>query len=319
VDNLTHSLTGALVAKAGPERHHTRIVFWVTVLAANIPDIDFVMQFFGDRMFYMEQHRGVSHSILFALFFAALLAWIFSLTLKGARFKQLYVYVLAGILVHILFDLITSFGTMIFYPLSDKRYTFDLIFIIDPWLTLSMVILIVFVRKFRNKSRRIVHAGLVFISVYFLFAYVNKEIVRNRAEDFFAGRNIKYSEMLVLPQPLAITHWVVLVRTDDAAYQIFTNSFEKPNRYSIIDYPYIEPNEYILRAGQTREAKFFHWFSRMPMYDYYEEQDRHYVEYYDLQFIFNPRLAERLGVQRNGPFMLRFVYDDDGNMVETDF
>jgi inner membrane protein len=319
MDNITHSLTGALVAKAGPHRHHTRIVFWITVLAANIPDIDFIMQFFGDRMFYMEQHRGLSHSILFAPFFAAFLAWIFSITLKGARFKLLYGYVLAGILVHILFDLITSFGTMIFYPVTDKRYTFDLIFIIDPWFTIALGLILFLSRKYKDRSISIVRGGIVFIAVYFLLAFANREIVYTKAERFFAERNIEYSELLVLPQPFAITNWVVLVRTEDAAYQIFTNSFEKSDQYSVIDYPFTEPNEYTMRAEQTSEARFFRWFSRMPLYDYYENGGLHYIEYYDLQFVLNPRLAERFGIQRNGPFVLRFVYNDDGSMVESDF
>lgn len=320
MDNITHTLTGAIASKAGSEQHHTRLIFWIVLVAANLPDIDFLLQFFGDRIFYMEHHRGLSHSFVFAPFFAAFVALILKLSVKGIAFKLVFVYTFIGIVIHIFFDLITSFGTMIFYPVTDARYALDLIFIIDPWLTGSMIVFLILGRRFKIHRKKIMWGAIAFIAVYFLLAFVNREIVRSKADDYFTGLGIEYQRMIILPQPFAITNWMVAVETGDAAYQIFTNTFQHPDKYFVFDYPLIEPNKFIYIAKNTGEVEFFKWFARLPVYDYYRtDEGNHVVEYYDLQFIFNPRLAERFNVSSRAPFVLRITFHDDGTLIATEF
>ncbi len=319
MDNITHTLTGAIISKSGPVRHHTRLIFWSTLLAVNIPDVDFLLQFFGDRMFYMEHHRGLSHSVLFAPFFAGIVAGILSVSVRGIRFRNIYPYIFVGILIHILFDLITSFGTMLFYPLTNRRFSLDLIFIIDPWITVPLLAAAVLARKFKNYRKTVIRSSIAFVLLYFSAAFLSREAVRSNAEDYFIIQGIEYREIVVIPQPFAFTNWAVLIRTDESVYQIFTNVFEKPADYTVYDYPYLEPNEFIIHAETTPEVEFFRWFSRMPVYDYYDDGSVHYVEYYDLQFDLNPKLAERFGIRGEPPFVLRLKYDNDGTKLDYDF
>lgn len=321
MDNITHTLTGAIASKSGASAHHTRLFFWVLLLAANLPDIDFFLQFFGDRIFYMEHHRGLSHSILFAPVFAAFVSGILKLSVKNIDFKLVFGFTLLGVLIHIFFDFITSFGTMLFYPLTNTRYSLDLIFIIDPWLTGSMIVFLILARKFKMHRRKIIWGAIAFIVAYFTIALVNREIVRSKAEDYFSGLGIQYNRMIVLPQPFAITNWMVAVEADDAAYQIFTNTFQDPEDYIALDFPIIEPNKFIYLARNTQEVQFFKWFARLPVYEYYtDENEKHIVEYYDLQFMLNPRLAERFNAtSARAPFVLRLVFASDGSLLATDF
>ncbi len=321
MDNITHTLTGVLASKAGPPAHHTRLIFWVLILAVNLPDVDFLLQFFGDRIFYMEHHRGLSHSILFAPVFAAFVSGILKISVKNIDLKLVFGYTLVGVFIHIFFDLITSFGTMLFYPLTDARYSLDLIFIIDPWLTGLMIIFVILARKFKMQRRKIIWGAIAVIVAYFTIALVNREIVRLKAEDYFSDMGIQYNRMIVLPQPLAITNWMVAVETDDAAYQIFTNTFQNPDEYLVLEYPLIEPNKFIYLARNTEEVQFFKWFARLPVYEYYtDENENHIVEYFDLQFMFNPRLAERFNAtSTRAPFVLRLVFANDGSLLATDF
>jgi inner membrane protein len=71
VENLTHSLVGVAAAKAGLDRLSPYAIP-VAVLAANLPDIDTVF-LFASRYTYLEQHRGVSHSIVGTLILSTLL------------------------------------------------------------------------------------------------------------------------------------------------------------------------------------------------------------------------------------------------------
>ncbi len=61
MDNLTHSLTGLMLSRAGLNRFYPRATL-LLIISANIPDIDFVTIVRGP-LFYFEQHRGITHSI----------------------------------------------------------------------------------------------------------------------------------------------------------------------------------------------------------------------------------------------------------------
>jgi inner membrane protein len=87
MDNLTHSLTGALAAKivetakpsAMNESKQKRKVFWLLVASANLPDIDVVLGSLGDPIFSISHHRGITHSLLFAPVLALFPAALFYL------------------------------------------------------------------------------------------------------------------------------------------------------------------------------------------------------------------------------------------------
>ena len=63
MENLTHSLTGYALARAGLDRFSPRGAV-LLVLAANAPDLDILFLTQG-RLQYFEAHRGYSHSVVF--------------------------------------------------------------------------------------------------------------------------------------------------------------------------------------------------------------------------------------------------------------
>ena len=60
MDNLTHTLTGLALSRAGLSRWYARPTL-VLMLAANIPDID-IVTIAGGPFNYFQYHRGVTHS-----------------------------------------------------------------------------------------------------------------------------------------------------------------------------------------------------------------------------------------------------------------
>jgi inner membrane protein len=84
------------------------------------PDCDFL--FTPDRLSYLRNHRGWTHSFIALPLFALALALIGRLAFRRARLPDLWVFCAVGIASHILLDWITSFGTMFFVPISRTRY-----------------------------------------------------------------------------------------------------------------------------------------------------------------------------------------------------
>jgi len=146
VDNLTHSLVGLAAAKAGLGRRSAYATF-VCVAAANLPDID-IVALAGGPAFYLEHHRGVTHSIVGML----ALAVVFPLLLfagervvarlRGreprASLKGLLVCSLLLSVSHPLLDWTNSYGVRPFLPWDASWFYGDLLFIVDPWVWLTL-------------------------------------------------------------------------------------------------------------------------------------------------------------------------------------
>ena len=146
MDNFTHSLVGLAAAKAGLERVSPYATA-VCVVAANLPDVDLVTLFAG-RYVHLEQHRGVSHSIVGTL----TLSIVFPLIFYGverllayrrgreprAKLKGLLLCSLALGASHPLFDWTNNYGVRPLLPWDARWFYGDLVFILDPWIWLLL-------------------------------------------------------------------------------------------------------------------------------------------------------------------------------------
>jgi len=146
MDNLTHSLVGLAAAKAGLERTSPYATV-LCVVAANAPDAD-VVTLFGGQWIYLEHHRGITHSIVGTLAISLILPFLFYAgdflwaRLRGrptrARLPGLLISSLILSASHPLLDWTNSYGVRPFLPWSAKWFYGDLVFILDPYLWLSV-------------------------------------------------------------------------------------------------------------------------------------------------------------------------------------
>lgn len=154
MDTITHGIAGALIGKAvfrgedmfaSRPMNRQRILTWSLMLGAIFPDSDVLRDIFShDKLLIVTWHRSITHSLILLPLWALLLAWIthaFCKWRKGEApsFAALVGIYAAGILSHILLDLVTTFGTMIWSPLEWSRPAWDMIFIVD--FTLSGILL----------------------------------------------------------------------------------------------------------------------------------------------------------------------------------
>lgn len=146
MDNLTHSLVGFAAAKAGLERL-SPYATPLCVVAANAPDGDLITALAGSST-YLREHRGVSHSIIGVLALAIVLALatyaVASLIARWrrqpnrARLGGLLLVSLIVSATHPLLDWTNNYGVRPLLPWNSQWYYGDLVFIIDPWLWLSL-------------------------------------------------------------------------------------------------------------------------------------------------------------------------------------
>lgn len=107
------------------------------MLGAVAPDADALRDLFShDQLLILTWHRSVTHSLvclpMFALLLAGLTRWVARrCKWEAPSLGALTAIYAIGILSHIVLDLVTSFGTMIWTPINWSRPAWDLLFIID--------------------------------------------------------------------------------------------------------------------------------------------------------------------------------------------
>jgi inner membrane protein len=130
MDNLTHSLTGLMLSRAGLNRWYPRATL-VLVIAANIPDID-IVTIAGGPLYYFEHHRGITHSIAALPVMAllpVLLACAIGRTMRG--WTAAWAISMAGVASHLLLDWTNTYGIRLLLPFSSEWFHLDLINLFD--------------------------------------------------------------------------------------------------------------------------------------------------------------------------------------------
>lgn len=228
MDTLTHALSGALIARATHPRkitEHTLPVgrrMLVGAAAAAFPDLDFVTSYITP-LAYLYHHRGVTHSLLMLPLWAALVAIILAAIWKFRPRWRAYLGVAAiGIATHIAGDLITSFGTMIFAPVSDARYALSATFIIDLWFTGIILTGLLATWGWRRTRAAAIAASLVLVG-YVGFQWLMQQQAIAFGRDYARRANINVIEVTAMPRPVSPFNWTVFVEDGERYHYAHIN------------------------------------------------------------------------------------------------
>lgn len=224
MDTLTHALSGALLARAtAPSSTASSDVLplrrriAIGALAAAFPDIDVVVSWLSP-LSYLYHHRGVTHSLVMLALWAVLLAWLCTRVWpkdknKGPGWRAYAGIIAWGIAAHIAGDWITSFGTMVFAPISDWRAALSTTFIIDLWFS-GIIIMGLLASWLWRKSRHArwpAVAGLVVLCAYVVFQYTLQQRAIDFGDQFAAQSGLRNARVSALPRPVSPFNWMVVV------------------------------------------------------------------------------------------------------------
>jgi inner membrane protein len=338
MDTITHTLTGAVIARAIDDE---KIGKWGTIAGLAMgffPDTDFVLGLFN-RQFYLQYHRDFTHSLLLIPFYALFFSWVFVKISKRPYFWSFYKICLPVLISHVLLDLFTSYGTMIFSPFFEGRYSWDLVFIIDlifsgilffPWL-ISIL--------WRKRAHWICRGSLIALTLYVLFCWTQHQRSIDLTETF--SRNLKEEivEIASLPQPVSPFRWANYIETKGRVYQGFVDLLMKEPGVPVQDQPHpvsgsslfkrfkrlYQPPElmvyeswqklpdspWVEKALNTNGVKFYYWFARFPVVRSVNSRNgTHRVEFMDVRF-YLPEI--RL------PFVYYVEFDESGKIRSEGF
>ncbi len=303
MDNLTHSLTGLALARAGLCRK-TPGATLALVLASNLPDIDVVLSLQGSTA-YLEHHRGFTHSLLGGPLLAIALAVLLRLTVRGSRLAGLLVCSLAGIAGHVLMDLWTSYGTRVLAPFDRRFLTWDLVFIVDPWV-LALLLIAVLWKRSSLQSPWIASAALGLLVSYVGARAVLHQQAIDQALAQLGGRGV--ARVAALPSPVDPFAWRVLA---DSGGAYWTGNLNLRGRSApLARRPKRAEDATVARVREESEvAAVFLEFSSFPWLEVQETPAGTEVSWRDLRF-------ERPGRES---FVARVLLSPDGRIVSERF
>ena len=268
MDSLTHVLFGATLAQTGFRRRLGRRAVLAGIAITALPDLDVAAGWIAGRFSAWEHHRGFTHSLFFAPVAGPLIGWAITQaerfqagtppgeTLGAERLQCWIWFSILALLTHPLLDVFTSYGTQIFWPLSQARYAVDAVAIIDPvYSLLPLSIALVVGARRPAAAKRVALAVYAFMALYLFGAWMlNERIERIAAADF--GRPAVVDAYPLLFQPYSRR---VVAITPDAAHVGYYSALN-PKPIDWRAYP-IDTGDAVGAVRRSREAALFEWFS----------------------------------------------------------
>lgn len=290
MDNITHSLAGAVLGQMGLKKK-TGLGMATLIIAANIPDIDGVAVLLGGQL-HLAIRRGITHGpiamLLLPLVLTAIMIGFDRWQAKcGKRpvdrlpIHRGWLLALAyiGCLSHPALDWLNSYGIRLLEPFSSQWFYGDSIFIIDVWIWAALIagFWISRRREKRGAGNWSRPAGISFAAVCaYIFANgmitgvaeaETRSLLDTTSFEAGASRSTQPAREMVVANPVPVQFWKreILWRDQSAygsgAFDLFSglslDREQKVLQYSRLLVPEI--------ARASDDAAAFLFWSRMPV------------------------------------------------------
>lgn len=294
MDSITQAALGAAVAEAGLGRKlGNKAILWGAILGT-LPDLDVLASPFLDAVDRLSWHRGLTHSLLFCIVMAPLLALLMH-RIHGdlCPVRRASVVVFLVLFTHSLIDCFTVYGTQIFEPFSNVRVGFNNLFIIDPLYTLPLLIglgIALFTQREARVRRWANTLGLLLSSLYVLWSFGAKAVANDRFHRALTEQGVTPRQFMTGPGLFNTITWRA-VAGDDKGFWIGKLNLFRPQE--AIEFRFVPRNDHLLAPWpESRVLRQLAWFSQ-GFYSV-EEADDGSLIIRDLRFTERPAQSEQV-------------------------
>ena len=264
IDPLSQAAIGAAAAQSFQGARKTRYALCVGALAGMAPDLDVLIRSSDDPLLFLEFHRQFTHSLFFIPLGALICALAFyPFTRRALSFRETWILSTLGYATHGLLDACTTYGTQLLWPFSQARFAWHNVSVIDPLLTLPLLLLIVLAAV--KRQPRFAMMGFSWAVAYLLIGVLQHHRALSIAEELVASRGHAPSRLEVKPSFANIVVWksiydfngvyhvdAIRVGWEDRIYE--GDTIEKLDLAR--HFPWLSPS-----TQQARDVARFRWFS----------------------------------------------------------
>lgn len=263
MDPVTHAALGASCAQAVFGKYSKHIPWSVGALAAMTPDLDIFIRFKNNPLSLEFWHRNFTHSFLF-IPLGGILVTLFFLCFSPYRvaWKVTLGAALLGYATHGLLDALTSYGTVLLWPWSYMRISWDIMAIVDPLVTIPLTLGVAWSVIYQKQKG--VLLGLLCISFILLFNGLQHQRALQSIEAFAVQHKLRLTSIRAMPELASSIDWRVIAKNNHCLLinEVYTPIFKKSSIIPIAQIPLFSSTiDSNFTSGQQRDLALFSWFS----------------------------------------------------------
>ena len=265
MDPISQGTVGAAFAQSSANKNNIVKIGFIGFLAGLAPDLDVLVRSESDPILFLEYHRQFSHSLFFIPFGSLIVALLIFPFVKGSmNLKTVYIACFLGYATHGLLDACTSYGTLLFWPFSNERFTWNNISIVDPIFTIPILILIAITIMTRKKLFSFFAIG--WIILYLSFGFFQYERALLAAIQLANSRGHNAERMTLKPSFGNLILWKSIYQHEDSFYvdairTVQSTTWCLGDSIRIFDYQSHLPN-LDRDSQQSKDIERFRWFSQ---------------------------------------------------------
>ena len=265
MDPLSQGTVGAAFAQSTANKNNLLKIGVIGFLAGLAPDLDVLIQSSTDPILSLEYHRQFSHSLFFIPFGALIVALlIFPFVKKSMDLKTVYIASFLGYATHGLLDACTSYGTLLFWPFSNERVTWNNISIVDPLFTIPALILVV--ASIKTKKRIYSFFSIGWIIFYLSLGFVQYERALSTANYLAESRGHNPERLTLKPSFGNLILWKSIYQYEQTFYVDAIRTFQSSTvclgeSIDIFDYQQ-HLSGLNQESQQAKDVERFRWFSQ---------------------------------------------------------
>lgn len=217
MDLLTQGLVGAATAQAAPiHKRHVRVAGGFGFAAGLAADVDAFIHSSTDPLTFLEYHRHFTHALIFIPVGGLLCALIVQ-AIFGRRWRltfwRTFAFCTLGYATHGLLDACTTYGTMLLWPFSDVKVSWNLISIVDPIFTLPLAALTIL--AWAKSNIVFARLALVWAAFYLTLGLVQRNGAIAMGREIAAERGHTPLRIEAKPSFANILVWKTIYETAD--------------------------------------------------------------------------------------------------------
>ena len=265
MDPISQGTVGAAFAQSTANKNNIIKIGIIGFLAGLAPDLDVFIRSSTDPMLSLEYHRQFTHSLFFIPFGALIVTlMIFPLVKKSLSLKTVYVASFFGYTTHGFLDACTSYGTLLFWPFSNERVTWNNISVVDPIFTIPVLVLVATAIITRKLLFSFFAIG--WMTFYLLLGFVQYERAFLVANDLANSRGHNPERLTLKPSFGNLILWKSIYQYEenfyvDAIRTALSSTWCLGESIRMFDYQYHLPNLDI-DSQQRKDIERFRWFSQ---------------------------------------------------------
>ena len=265
MDPISQGTVGAAFAQSTANKKNILSITVIGFLAGLAPDLDVLIRSSTDPILFLEYHRQFTHSLFFIPFGALIVAlFLYPLFRKSLSLKTVYLASFLGYATHGLLDACTSYGTLLFWPFSNERVTWNNISIVDPLFTIPILILIG--TAIKTRKRLFSYFAIGWVTFYLSLGFVQYDRAFKAANELALLRGHTPERLTLKPSFGNLILWKSIYQHEekfyvDAIRTLQSSTWCLGESARIFDYQRHLPN-LNKDSQQKKDIERFRWFSQ---------------------------------------------------------